>query len=294
LNLLDSDTVWLFLSGSDEERFLDDISFGVQCLTHRGVVANNILLFVDQQSPLSVISSHQYLGAMEVFKTNEILGQISQRKPSKLVVVVTGHGHEVGIDALPSISPHNLIESLKNIQGLQYGLVVLGQCYAGIFNFLEVKKFDPVSKKVVAPEICIIGATDLATSISVPVNISSIDILKTFYCAQQWSANLFLLFFMWYIADPVDIDGDSKTTVIDAYKSAGIRTNVQLLNNKKNAFLTFSDAITARTASQLTQDPTISSLAARAKQDLAAACDVILINQNPWVLHANLARSLEL
>jgi hypothetical protein len=275
LNLLDPSTVWLFLSGSDEERFLDDISFGVQCLAHRGVLANNILLFVDQQSPLSVISSHQYLGEMQIFKTSEILDQISQKDPAKLVVVVTGHGNEMGIDALPSISPHALIESLKNIKSLTYGLVVLGQCYAGIFNFLEVKKFDSISNKVVAPEICIIGATDLATSISAPVNISSIDTLKTFSCVHQWSANLFLLFFMWYIAAPVDIDGDGINTVIDAYKSAGIRTNGQLLHNKKNAFLIFSDAIATSAMSQLTQDPAISPLAERAQQDLAMACDVI-------------------
>jgi hypothetical protein len=96
LNLLEPDTIWLFLSGSDEERFLDDISFGVECLVHRGVLASNVLLFVDQPTPLSIISSHHYLGGMEVFTTSEIVGKISQKSPAKLVVIVTGHGSEVG------------------------------------------------------------------------------------------------------------------------------------------------------------------------------------------------------
>jgi hypothetical protein len=294
LNLLKPDTTWLFLSGSDEERFLDDISFGIQCLTYRGVLANNIILSVDQRSPLNIISSHQYLGKMEIFKTSEVSDKILQKNPDKLVIVVTGHGSDLGIDALPPISPFALIESLKNIAGLTYGLVVLGQCYAGIFNFLEVKKIDQVSKKVVKPEICIMGATDLATSISATVDISSINILKTFSCTHQWSANLFLLFFMWCVAEPVDIDGDSRNTIIDAYKSAGIRTNGSLASHKKDAFLAFSDAIATSTASKLVQDPALSLLASKAKQDLAIACETILINQNPWILHANLARSLEL
>jgi hypothetical protein len=295
LNLLEPDTIWLFLSGSDEERFLDDVSFGVECLVHRGVLASNVLLFVDQPTPLSIISSHQYLGGMEVFRTSEIVGKISQKSPAKLVVIVTGHGSEVGIDALPPISPFSLIECLKNIKGLTYGLVVLGQCYAGVFNFLEVKKIDPVSRKVVAPEICVVGATDLATSISAFVDVSSNSTLQAFRCAHQWSANLFLLYFMWCVAEPFDIDGDSRNTIIDAYKLAGIRTNGELLGHKKEAFLAFSDAIATSTVSKLTQDPsTISLLVSKAKQDLAMACETILVNQNPWVLNANLARDLEI
>jgi hypothetical protein len=97
------------------------------------------------------------------------------------------------------------------------------------------------------------------------------------------------------VAEPFDIDGDSRNTIIDAYKLAGIRTNGELLGHKKEAFLAFSDAIATSTVSKLTQDPTtISLLVSKAKQDLAMACETILVNQNPWVLNANLARDLEI
>jgi hypothetical protein len=102
---------------------------------------------------------------MEIFKTSEVSDKILQKNPDKLVVVVTGHGSDLGINALPPISPFALIESLKNIAGLTYGLVVLGQCYAGIFNFLEVKKIDQVSKKVVKPITCIQGKARFGNSL---------------------------------------------------------------------------------------------------------------------------------
>jgi hypothetical protein len=292
LNLLNADTVWVFISGSDEERFLDDIAFGVQCLIYRGFLTNNILLFVDQQSPLSILTSYPYPDGIEIFETREFREQVLRRNLRNLVVVVTGHGSSSGIDASPSISPCELLESVKAVPNLIYGLIVLGQCYAGTFNFLEARKIDQVSNKIVPPEICIIGATDLTFSVSVPVNISSDNILQNFLCTLDWNANLFLFFFMFQVAMPKDIDGDGITTVIDAYKAAGIFTNERLLNTKQQAFFSFSQTLLTSTISQLVQGGMASLLAGRAKQDLATACDTILINQNPWILHANLARQL--
>jgi hypothetical protein len=36
------------------------------------------------------------------------------------------------------------------------------------------------------------------------------------------------------------------------------------------------------------------TLAEKAKQELISTLNTILTNQNPWILHANLARQLEL
>jgi hypothetical protein len=294
LNLLSSETIWVFISGSDEDRFLDDVAFGVQCLIHRGFTTSNILLFIDQQSSLNILSSYPYPDGVQIFETCDFLNQVSQKNPTNLVVVVTGHGSENGIDALPTISPYKLLGSIKTITNLTYGLIVLGQCYAGTFNFLEARKVDQASKKVIPPELCIVGATDLTFSVSVPININSHNILRNFSCTLEWNANLFLFFFMLHVAIPSDIDGDNIATVIDAYKAAGIFTNQRLLNIKQQAFLSFSQTLLSSTISQLVQGAVASTLAEQAKQDLANACDGILINQSPWILNANLARKLNI
>jgi hypothetical protein len=293
LKLLESDTTWIFLSGSDEDRFLSDILFGIQCLLHRNLPEQNIFLFIDQPSGSNFISTYNFPVGINIYHTNQLSVELNSRNTEKLVIVVTGHGGLRGISASPDIQPCKLLELIKALPNLETALVVLGQCYAGTFNFLEVRSVD-LGGKVLAPEICFIGATDLASSLSVYVDVSSIPVFNQFLCPLQWTANFFLLYFMQQVADPIDYDGDGTFTVLDAYKAAGIGTNAQLLKLRQDVLRDFYQTLLTSTVSQLTQHPVAQQLAEKARQDLMGVSEIILTNQSPWILHANLARKLEL
>src|SRR5699024_2527800 len=99
---------------------------------------------------------------------------------------------------------YSLLHSIKSNNNAQNIVIYLGQCYAGIFNYLDVKG---------TPNTILIGATNLYPSIS----YQSPDI--------SWQANLFLLNLFKWIKSPKDIDGDGKITVMDSFKYAGAETN---------------------------------------------------------------------
>ncbi|MGG6238731.1 hypothetical protein ACQ4N7_08830 [Nodosilinea sp. AN01ver1] len=294
MKLLDSDTTWIFLSGSDEDRFLSDMLFGVKCLLHRKVPEVNILLFIDQPSGSNFVSAYGFPSGVEIFLTKELKQQLSARNIKKIVIVVTGHGGLRGISASPDIQPYPLLATIKSLSNIEVALVVLGQCYAGTFNFLEARSQDSTGQ-ILPPEVCFLGATDLTYSVSITVDISSQPIAAQINSPLQWNANLFLLFFMLQVADPIDYDGDNRFSVLDAYKASGIGTNAELLQVKRNALLSFQQSVVDSTVSRIIQQTSVTQqLLQKAQQDLITASNAILTNQSPWILHANLARKLEL
>jgi hypothetical protein len=293
LKLLDSDTVWAFLSGSDEERFLSDILFGIKCLLYRNLPKENILLFIDQLDGSNFVAAYDFPKGIAIYSTAELEAKLTANSIKKLVIVVTGHGNLKGISASPDIQPYHLLSVIRKLPGAEAALVVLGQCFAGTFNFLEARSKD-ADGKVIIPEICFMGATDLTYSVSVPVDLSKAPIADQLEFPLQWNANLFLMFFMLQVAAPIDFDGDDRFSVLDAYKASGIGTNAELLRIKRVAFMSLQQSIVDSTISQFSQPAVAQQLIERARQDLDSASNTILTNQNPWILHANLARKLEL
>jgi hypothetical protein len=293
LKLLAPDTTWVFVSGSDEDRFLCDILFGIQCLLHQKLKPQRIILFVDQPSGSAFMSVAAFPAGIAIYRTVDMEKELLLRQTENLVMVVTGHGGSRGIAAQPDIQPYKLLNTIRNLPNLKTALIVLGQCYAGTFNFLEARSTDDEGK-VVPPEFCLIGATELASSLSVGINISPVPIINQFACPTQWSANLFLFYFMVQVADPIDYDGDGLFTVLDAYKAAGIGTNADLLSIRQQSVKQFYETVVSSTLGELTQTPEFQKLAEKARQDLLASADVLLTNQSPWILNANLARKLEL
>lgn len=296
MQLLEPDTIWAFVSGSDEERFLCDIIFGVNCLLHRGFPLNNILLFIDQPIGSGFASIYKFPEDLAFFSTNEIKQQLINKKPKKLIVFVTGHGTEEGISTSLNIKPYHLLSTLKGLGDLDYALIILGQCFAGTFNFLEARSVDPVSKKVISPEICIIGATDLTFSLSVYVDISKIDIINDFDCSHNWQANIFLFHFMYFVALPIDIDGDGHISVLDIYKLTGINTTKHLAIVKQNEIRNiFQNLLNLTEMRSQTEASLLSKqFEEKAHQDLFASSSMILVSQDCWILNANLARQLKL
>lgn len=269
MKLLGRDTIWVFISGSDEKRFVDDISFGIQCLRSRGFLLKNILAFIDQPLGPAFGSTYRLPEGLTVRTTNELQQVLGNQNSSTLVVVVTGHGNHNGIAASPDIQPYNLLSIVKGLPSLGSALIVLGQCFAGTFNYLEARSIHPETRKTIPPEVCIIGATDLNVSVSLPVDISQDPNLAQFACEKSWSANLFLFFFMLQLAQPIDIDGDGKHTVMDAYKVAGIFTNDVLLKNKVRAYTDIFQIMQRSTITQLRQTSEAQQLAEKAREELA-------------------------
>lgn len=292
INLLDDRTTWTFLSGSDEDRFLDDIFFGISCLTHRGVSLQNILIFVDRPSGSGFVAAHGFPIDLAIYSTSEFANILQSKLNEKLVVVVTGHGTETGIHAEKNIRPYDLISTIKSLQNLNCGLLVLGQCFAGTFNFMDARGKGGKSKNQKTPDICIMGATDLHVSISSTIDISSVDCLSGFNCTKFWLANLFLFYFMFYIAFPEDTDGDGFITVVDTYKIAGIGANRQLITAKSSAFLEMYNILAEANINSSSNIPLAQQLEQKARDDYFSTSAIVLTSQNPWILHANLARQL--
>lgn len=293
MQLISEDTVWVFLSGSDEERFLDDISFGIECLLYRKIDPSKVLIFVDQVSKISLLDAYSFPQNISFYPTSKLKEILDRTNSVQLALIVTGHGNFHGIVASSVITPNALLTIIKNISSLKYALIVLGQCYAGVYNFLEAKTFDKHTREELSPEICIIGATNLNVSLSTAVDLSQQHPFNSFSCNLKWLANIYLLFFMYHIATPVDVDGDGTINILDLYKIAGIHANSSLHQVKVDTFVSSYTYLTS-TIKQLISQPTAQSLAQKAKQDFSEFFNIILTNQNAWILNANFARKLKL
>jgi len=308
MSLRSERTGWVFILGSGngkvEKRFLYDIAFGVMCLESAHIDNRDILVFIDEKDMdendkgfLQVASNSNYA----IHSLDTIFDTLSQRSEfENLVFFITGHGCQDSIVASDPISPHAFIQGIKDIPGLQNAIVYLGQCYAGIFNYLNVgKRIDDPN----TPEIVVIGATGLTLSISVSV-------YEDFLLDKiPWSANLFLhCLFLWF-RDPKDIDGDAKTTIMDSFKWAGMKVNELEVERKIRGFsatileMVKLDEEIAKIdgeirATQNDSSDTVKALAlvvqkkAKEREYNRLGLSHLLLQQ-PWILNARPAQMIE-
>jgi hypothetical protein len=130
---------------------------------------------------------------------------------------LTRHGDIDGINCKKNIKPEALLKEINGVPGLTDGLLVLGQCFSGIFNMPKQSK------------VCVIGASNFYPSISSP-NIENSD---------SWIANVFLYYFAKWLREPYDVDGDDQNTILDAYKYTSYHTNLFLTQTKIDSSKTF-------------------------------------------------------
>lgn len=230
MGLKTDNTKWvLFLSssGEPEERHIMDLAFGLHCLETAGIKKSDIFLYIDgkNRQMISKFISH---GTNKQYSIKHSIDFFSDQKSNvhdNLVLFVTGHGGLDGIDAPQPITPYALLRCIKATPNLKQAITYLGQCYAGIFNYTKVAGSET------EPEVIMIGATNLHASLSVPTQESfpKGDI--------PWVANLFLLHIFKWITNPIDVDGDGKETIIDAYKYAGSLSNDKNKDIKAESFM---------------------------------------------------------
>ncbi|HGM6757017.1 TPA: hypothetical protein ACKQB7_002758 [Serratia marcescens] len=227
-------TKWiLFLSSSNtapEFRHVVDLVFGLMCLERSGVRPQDIFIYID--GPTELLEKVFSLGTINQYKiksSEDFFDDSTQNVYENLVMFITGHGSPNGIDAVEDITPNRLVSTLKNIPGLNNAIVYLGQCFAGLFNYVNAAK----GKEGV--DIIFIGATNLHESLSHP---TSEDFISGPF---PWPANLFLLHVFKWISSPTDVDGDGRVTVMDSYKYAGVHANMHNKQFKTQSFIDMLD-----------------------------------------------------
>jgi hypothetical protein len=271
---------WLFVSSSREPRHLFDIVYAVDVLRKRGVPDSAISVFSDHPKPLTFLAP---FGVTQVHALQELESTAKSLAPaSTAVVVVTGHGGPFGIgDGNSHVSPCSLLRVARSVPNVRACVLVLGQCFAGVFNYLDALS---------APPVVILGATNLNSSVSTAVQLKN-PIAPVAQGAQplaSWSANLFLLrFFEWVLA-PHDVDGDNDVTLVDAYKYAGALAQNEVVKGKGGLF---------RAAQRLSLELIAMEHAgadplqrAARSQLLEQQLELLYNHQEAWLLNAHFAR----
>ncbi|VWC18449.1 hypothetical protein BLA13014_05587 [Burkholderia aenigmatica] len=296
MSLIGGNTKWvLFLSAkADAEwRHIMDLAFGLFCLEQAGVAISDIFIYVDGADRVS-IENFIKNGTKSKFVVKESKDFFDDQKNNShenLVMFVTGHGGPDGIDAVQPITPYGLLNCIKTSPKLARAIVYLGQCYAGIFNYIGAgSKTD--QNGVADPEVIFLGATNLHESLSSSTS-------ETFVSGPvSWEANLFLLFAFKWFSNPVDIDGDGKHTIIDSYKYAGVFSNAINKSIKASGLAHSVDLqarwVIARAAHGANPSPQTLVALDAAYTQYAAQLALLYVHQECWILNAIPSQRIEL
>ena len=271
--LVGSDSVWILYSGEPREskdylRFILDIEWGAKCLVNAGVSPNKIICFLDfiHGDPVQAdLVSHGYT----VFLEKDFYAELSKINSKVIIFASTGHGNINGISGTTTINPVPLVDALKKVSNLQVVLLVLAQCYSGVFDYLDVKG---------TPATVIMGATRLHTSISSGT------------IGLQHCANIFWAYFFNWIQQPVDVDADGIFTAADAFKYSALMTNNAIKNIKTSQTMTFESWCLEKIRELETIADT--TLKTKKEDDIKKQADIYHTHQEPWILNANVSRSI--
>ena len=201
-------TGWYFFSGSLQDSHLNDIKIGIHAAIHSQFDPKNIHVFLPLKEAADLNQLQTIFSNINLHDVDNFESIIENHVIERLFVVVTGHGSPNGIsislDPAKYISPTNFVSVLSKITNLNQCIIVLGQCFSGIFNYIDLPT---------TPSFAILGATNLDSSL----NDEASEDLKLY-------VNVYLFYFFYWFFDPVDIDGDGKFSVLYAYKYAGCMT----------------------------------------------------------------------
>ena len=289
--LKSSNTKWiLFLAsiGQPEDRHVNDLAFGLYCLENAGISANDISIYIDGpdrsllSSLIAVGSQHGYV----IKETPDFFADLNNNSAKNIVLFVTGHGSIHGISAALPIKPYTLVNAIKGAPGLNQAVVYLGQCYAGIFNYVMVG-----SKGKGDPCVILAGATNLHSS------LSSATTEQLLGRPLAWQANLFLLHAFKWITSPIDVDGDGLTTVMDSFKYAGAMSNDD--NKYLKSIYTYripslhENYESARKKFEETKDPGDELMMKAQDTNYSLALDILHTHQESWILNSIPAQLIE-
>lgn len=212
-------SVWVFIAEMDNDnpRFLFDIqNFAEKLKTKQDGDDSNFYFFVDNIDQMRSVLRDKNISTDRVFELSVFQDEISKLSNVPFLgCVISSHGN---IDGAATLNPNKILSSINKIPGLTDGLLLLGQCFSGVFNV-------PSSSK-----ICVIGASNFCESVS-SGRIKNVP----------WVANIFLYYFsLWFIDEAAqDVDGDGICSILDAYKYASFKTSLLLQELKASYSKTF-------------------------------------------------------
>lgn len=294
---LDRDTSgWIFFSDSDEPRHLFDIVLGVHVLRTKGIPAAHIHVCTSHIAATNHLTPY---GITNLHALDQLERVLRDLRCASIVLVVGGHGVVEGIGQAGRVaSPAEVISVVRAAPSVQVGIIVLAQCFAGVFNLL-----DATSK----PPLVLIGATNLNNSISTSITLGKpLAFADGSPGVQSWMANLFSSsFFSWLDHQP-DVDGDGKRTIMDAYKFAGAMSNQQLLTVKSGLYVEAtrigdqlkllqqqkSVQLKPSTPDEVTERRRLDMALKATAQRLQDTLKMLYLHQEPWILNARLARRI--
>ncbi|WP_332446612.1 hypothetical protein [Sphaerochaeta sp.] len=218
------DTLWVFFltarKNEPEKEDIRDAAFGVYSLIKAGILLKDIRILIDGKDSLlkSNLFSEYIEDDVQIFDTDSFESVLKEDYSYQhLYVFIFGHGSMQGIASEPDITPHRLISSIKNTN-FTTSVVILGICYAGLFNYINATS-EVRSDNSKTPALVVIGSTSMHSAIACSIT-HQIDDKKV-----TWLANIFLHYFFRWFSSPVDVDGDSHYSLMDAFKYAVMMTN---------------------------------------------------------------------
>lgn len=216
MGLKTENTHWIFLLASrcePDSRHVYDIKLGIDALLYSNIAHNNITVVIDsdKQQNTQLIREINGFENKDIYKSSQLTEIFQKNVYDNVVLFVNGHGDIRGLSSNPPITPHSLFSSLQNAPNLRCGIIFLGQCFAGIFNYMPVMARGKEEEKL--PPLIVVGSTGLDISISSTFNLKGTK--------SSYQVNIFFYFLFEWIKNPIDIDGDGNYSLTDAYKYVG-------------------------------------------------------------------------
>lgn len=270
-----SNTKFLFIvtsSGKVEDRFLYDVELFIKIIKSKGVNVSNVIVATDVQESTVLAKCPDMQGAMFI-SSSQLLQTINVIDCDNLIILADCHGSIHGIDAQSPIMPHPLTESIKNNSALKNTIVFFGQCYAGIYNWVDLRQDDM--------NIVYLGATGCDSSLSYGVS------------GIPWSANISLVAFGQWLLNPIDIDGDGLFTVMDLYKYISCFTNSITDEIEKKQTADLVDAKVELKLAMKDQGNLTDMMMQLEREAVEALGSYIVPHQVPWLLNAFSAQKIQ-
>lgn len=267
--------IYIMTSSNElEPRFIVDITRCSILNTIKGVPFSSQVVVTDMPKD-DLIAKQKFFSNFDIVNSAAVYDTVRNIECDNLFIITSCHGLLYGIDAIEIIRPFDLTEAIKQNPHITNCVALFGQCYAGIFNHLDLS--------YEGKNIVYIGAAEMRTGLSVPLSWT-LNGNK-----WQWCANIFVYYLASWLYSPDDVDHDGHFTIVDLFKFVSYYTNIKTENvEKEEAKKYWAEAIKAEIdkIKPSEEDSTeIEELDKEATEEL----DYIIPHQDCWILNTDCA-----
>ena len=260
-----------------EDRFLYDIARCALLFSCNKNVAYEKQVIVSDIPKNELIGHIPFFDNFEVVSSADVYGYIKNVESENLFIISSCHGSLHGIDAKEVICPHQFTEAIKQNAHIINCVCLFGQCYAGIFNHLNLKC---PNKNIVY-----IGATEMRAGLS---TFQSWEINES--NSWKWCANIFVYHLASWLNAPIDVDNDGRYTITDMYKYVCYMTNKQTEDvEKEEAKKYLDERIKAEIGKVLPAEADAKPVIEKLDEEAVKVLDYTIPHQDCWISNAECA-----